>query len=216
MYITSDARLVNSLETDRNLQEMQLSFPMLKTKRLVLSELSHTDIDSIFNIFSNEKVIEYYDIQALSNSSEAEKLILLFKQRFESGLGIRWGVREKSTNILIGTCGFNSWVKPMKSAVIGYDLYPTYWGKGFAQEAVNVILHSAFSGSLPCGAIHRVQADTVPGNEASERLLSKLGFRYEGLRRDSGYWKNEFHDLKCFGLLAHDYSQIQQAAALNE
>jgi ribosomal-protein-alanine N-acetyltransferase len=185
-----------------------LTFPILTTERLILSELGESDIDSIFEIFSNEAVIKYYDLQAFNESSQAEKLISLFKTRFESKLGIRWGIREKDTNILVGTCGFNSWSAPMKNAVIGYDLNPKYWGKGLAQEAVSVILHSAFSGSLPSGPIHRVQADTVPGNEASERLLSNLGFKYEGLRKDSGFWKNEFHDLKCFGLLAHEYKQI--------
>lgn len=185
--------------------ETRLNFPTLKTERLILSEIAESDIDAIFGLFSNEAVIKYYDLQSFKETSQAKKLITLFKSRFESKLGIRWGIRLKDTNLLIGTCGFNSWVVPMKNAVIGYDLHPDYWGKGIAKEAVAAILHAAFCGDLPCGSIHRVQADTVPGNEASEHLLLALGFQPEGLRRESGYWKNKFHDLKCFGLLAHDY-----------
>lgn len=45
----------------------------------------------------------------------------------------------------------------------------------------------------------------MPGNQASEALLRKLGFKEEGLRRDSGFWKGCFHDLKCFGLLNTEF-----------
>jgi len=185
-----------------------LTFPVLKTEQLILSEIVESDAHSIFELFSTEAVIEYYDLAVFEELAQAEKLIALFKTRFESGLGIRWGIREKQTNVLIGTCGFNSWSVPMKSAVIGYDLNPKHWNKGIAKEAVSAILQAAFSGLLSCGSVHRVQADTVPGNGASEHLLLSLGFQLEGLRRDSGYWKNKFHDLKCFGLLSHEYKQI--------
>jgi len=51
----------------------------------------------------------------------------------------------------------------------------------------------ALAGILPCGPLHRIQADTVPGNYRSEELLRKLGFKEEGLRRDAGYWKGRYH-----------------------
>lgn len=95
----------------------------------------------------------------------------------------------------------------MRNAVIGYDLLPDFWRQGYSLEAVRTIIAAGFSGSLPCGELHRVQADTVPGNCASESLLRRLGFKEEGLRRECGYWKNEFHDLKCFGLLRSEFSE---------
>jgi ribosomal-protein-alanine N-acetyltransferase len=96
----------------------------------------------------------------------------------------------------------------MRNAVIGYDLMPEYWGNGYASEAVRAIIHAAFIGELWCGPLNRIQADTVPGNYASEVLLRNLGFMEEGLRRESGYWKNAFHDLKCFGLLRSEFNGI--------
>ena len=94
----------------------------------------------------------------------------------------------------------------MRHAVIGYELIPEYWGKGLASEAIHAILNAGFTGALPCGPLNRIQADTVPGNHASEALLRRLGFKEEGLRRECGYWKNAFHDLKCFGLLQAEFS----------
>lgn len=179
-----------------------MSFPILATSRLTLDALTSNDTLSIFELFSNQSVIQYYDLEAFETPVQASNLIALFQSRFDDGLGIRWAIRLKESGQLVGTCGFNSWNVKMKSAVIGYDLMPEYWGKGITSEAVLKIVEAAFSGKLSCGKIHRIQADTVLGNIASESLLLKVGFHEEGVRRDSGYWKGQFHDLKCFGLLA--------------
>lgn len=56
------------------------------------------------------------------------QIIKLMQDRFNTRSGIRWGVALKETGELVGTCGFNSWNEKMKSAVIGYDLLPNYWG----------------------------------------------------------------------------------------
>jgi ribosomal-protein-alanine N-acetyltransferase len=96
----------------------------------------------------------------------------------------------------------------MKSSVIGYDISRDFWGKGYATEALREIIKLAFSGGLPCGVLNRIQGDTVPGNSASEAVLIKLGFKQEGLLRESGHWKGHFHDLKCFGLIKSEYNEI--------
>ncbi len=184
-----------------------MTFPTLNTERLLLTELQSTDDTAVFELFSNESVIAYYDLAAFTQIEQAQDLIALFRSRYETESGIRWAIRLKNSGSLIGTCGFNSWSGKMRNAVIGYDLMPSYWGKGYGREAVRAIIQSAFSGALPCGALNRIQADTVPGNQASEALLRSLGFELEGCRRESGYWKNAFHDLNCFGLLQREFAK---------
>ena len=182
-----------------------LNFPTLASERLVLNQLNEADKDAVFNLFSSPEVIEYYDLDAFKDSEQALDLINFFNRRFVEKSGIRWAIRLKNSNELIGTCGFNSWNSKMQNAVIGYDLLPTYWQQGYSTEAVNLIVKAAFDGSLPCDNIHRIQADTVTENIASEALLTKLGFEFEGIRRQSGFWKGQFHDLKCFGLLKPEF-----------
>lgn len=185
-----------------------MKFPTLKTKRLLLNELCIDDTDSIYEIFSNEEVVKYYDLVSFNEINQAETLIKLFMSRFEKSQGIRWAIRIKDNNKCIGTCGFNSWSGPTRSAAIGYDINKKHWGQGIATEALNAVINSAFSGALPCENINRIQADTIPGNIASEKVLIKLGFKEEGLRRESGYWKNSFHDLKCYGLLKSEFNNF--------
>ena len=185
-----------------------MQFPILTTNRLVLDKLVAEDADVLYQYFSNPDVVAFYDLEAFTDIEQAVNLIQLFSTRFDEGLGIRWAIRLKKGGEFVGTCGFNSWNKRMKTAVIGYDVSKSYWGNGYATESVKAIINHGFSGHLPCGELNRIQGDTVPGNVASEAVLLKLGFKEEGLLRESGYWKNRFHDLKCFGLIRSDYCII--------
>lgn len=185
-----------------------MKFPVLETNRLRLDKLSKADSNRLFELFSDNSVVEYYDLEAFTELSQASNLIEFFNSRFTQNAGIRWAIRLKKTNQLIGTCGFNTWSPKMKNATLGYDLMPKYWGMGFTTEAVHRIVKVAFSGDLPCGKLNRIQGDTVQGNSASESLLLKVGFKEEGIRRQSGYWKSQFHDLKCFGLIQSEYGEI--------
>jgi [ribosomal protein S5]-alanine N-acetyltransferase len=54
-------------------------------------------------------------------------------------------------------------------------------------------------------ALNRVEADVTPGNEASVRVLRKLGFVEEGLLRQRAYWKGRYHDLRFFSLLRNEF-----------
>lgn len=182
-----------------------MNFPTLTSERLVLNQLNEADKGAVFNLFSSPEVIEYYDLDAFKDAEQALDLINFFNRRFIEKSGIRWAIRLKNSNELIGTCGFNSWNSKMQNAVIGYDLLPTYWQQGYSTEAVKLIVKAAFDGGLPCDSIHRIQADTVTENISSEALLTKLGFEFEGIRRQSGFWKGQFHDLKCFGLLKPEF-----------
>jgi [ribosomal protein S5]-alanine N-acetyltransferase len=176
-------------------------FPDLQTPRLTLTRIRPTDAQAVYELFSDPRVLEYYDLEPLEARSDAEQLMQLFESRFDATAGIRWAIRERGSDRLIGTCGFNFWNAKMRQGGIGYDLKHSHWRQGLATEAVTEIVRAAFSGLLPCGRLHRIQADTVVGNTASECLLLKLGFREEGIRRDAIYIRGSYWDMKCFGLV---------------
>lgn len=55
---------------------------------------------------------------------------------------------------------------------IGYILHPDLWGQGLAREALSAVVGKVFA-SFPIPAI---RADVDPRNEASLKLLERLGF----------------------------------------
>ncbi len=183
-----------------------MSFPTLESQRFVLTQMSEADIDDLFLLFSNPQVVRYYDLDTFSERQQAVKLLNLLETRYNNGTGIRWAIRQRDTHEFLGTCGYNSWNEKMHNATIGYDVKSAHWGKGIATESVGTIIAAGFQGKLTCGPLHRIQADTIPGNIASERVLRKLGFKEEGTRRDCAYFKASYHDLKCFAVLKPEFN----------
>ncbi|MEW5756484.1 MAG: GNAT family N-acetyltransferase [Pseudomonadota bacterium] len=184
-----------------------MSFPEFTTNRLKLTRIASSDVESVFELYSSPEVVKYYDLEVFSERAQAKKLMHLFESRYVSSSGIRWAIRLKETGKLIGTCGFNSWSEKMRNAVVGYDLKPEYWNRGITTEAIFEIIHAAFSGLLPCGPLHRIQADTIPGNVASEKVLLKLGFKEEGTRRQCAFLRGSYYDMKCYGLLTQEFRE---------
>jgi [ribosomal protein S5]-alanine N-acetyltransferase len=60
--------------------------------------------------------------------------------------------------------------------------------------------------------VHRIQADCTDGNVASERVMLKCGFTYEGTWRQACWDHGRFVDIKQFGLLRRDYEGALERA----
>lgn len=87
-----------------------------------------------------------------------------------------------------------------QTATLGYWMGERFANQGYMTKAVRAIAPFAF-GALN---LHRLEAACLPHNEASIRLLEKVGFRREGLARGlvciDGRWQDHF----VFALLTDD------------
>jgi ribosomal-protein-alanine N-acetyltransferase len=77
---------------------------------------------------------------------------------------------------IIGQCGFKGPPDADGMVEIAYGVSPDEEGKGFATEAAQALLNYA----LAVDQVRVVRAHTLPGALASQRVLSKCGFRYLG------------------------------------
>ena len=104
---------------------------------------------------------------------------------------------------VIGTVGFGVRVIDLehRHGSIGWSLHPAYRGQGLATEAAATLLEFLFRDL----GLHRVSARTGIDNEASWRLMERLGMRREAHFREShtleGQWRDEF----VYGLLAREF-----------
>lgn len=171
-------------------------FPELHTERLDLVEISQSHLTDFYEIFKDERATKYYNILPFHQEEEAQKYIDWFQSRYKEGLGIRWGIKLKGRPGIIGTAGFNNYLKDHR-ANFGYDLHPDYWNKGYMTEALTVILKFGFE-TLK---INRIEAEVMQGNIASEKVLEKLGFTKEGVLRDWMYWNNKHYNMTMYSLL---------------
>lgn len=178
------------------------SVPVLGTERLTLRAIDpEGDLQALFDLFADERVALSTDTGPFTEMWEAQQVMDWFSAIFTSQQGLRWAITLRDGDgALIGTCGFNIWSRRNNSAEIGYDLMPDFWGRGIAPEAVGAMIEWGFEHM----ALNRIQADVMVDNGASARVLEKLGFKEEGLQRQGGYWRGEYHDLRYFGLLRED------------
>lgn len=186
---------------------MQLKqFPILTSERLILDELKNSDRDDIFAIFSNPEVIAHYDVELFKDISEADNLIKYFRSRYNANNGVRWAVRKQGAEDLIGSVGFTAWNEYDYSAIIGYDLHPNHWGKGYASEAVNCILQYAFGERFPF-KVNRIESIIMPSNLPSIAVSEKAGFKLEGTLREKVFLNGQFIDMQLYSLLRREWEE---------
>lgn len=174
--------------------------PPLETKRLVLREIRPADAEAIFAMYGDEEVMRYRDVLAFSRLEEAQLFLEQVRSLGEQGEEMHWGIMLKGEEQLVGTCGY-SWHLGHPFGAIGYDLARNYWRQGIMTEAIGALLHFGFE----VRNLHRVEARVRLGNEASMRLLQRLGFQEEGRLRECLYLNNRFFDVKIFSLLQSEY-----------
>ena len=176
------------------------TFPILHTKRLDLVEINQEHLGDIFTIFGDERVTRFYNIVTLVEEHEAQKLIDWFQNRFTENAGIRWGISLKGESNIIGTIGFNNFIRNHR-ANIGFDIRAEFWNQGFISEALEAVMAFGFE-TL---AINRIEAEVMQGNIASEKVLSKAGFKKEGILREWMYWNGQHYDMTMFSLLQSEF-----------
>lgn len=176
--------------------------PTLQTERMVLRPIRRPDDEpGLFDMFSSPEVARFIDTGPFTNMAEVTSLADWMENVFVEKRGLRWVIAFRSApEDLIGTCGLHNLRAHNNSAEIGYDLAYPHWGQGLMTEALRPMIDFGF-GRL--GA-NRLEAGVTVGNDASARVLEKLGFIEEGVTRAGGYWRDEYHDLRMFGLLRTD------------
>ncbi|GAA4032256.1 GNAT family protein [Actimicrobium antarcticum] len=180
---------------------MSLVFPVLNTERLTLREIVPADADALFRMHSDADTMRWFGVDPITSHMQASQLAALFASWFGAGTGLRWGLARHGCDDLVGTSGFFRWNKSWHSCLLGFELSAPLQGCGYMTEAVRAILDHGFRSM----DLHRIQAESHPDNAASIALLTRLGFRFEGVHREQARWGGQFHDLNCYALLRQEW-----------
>ncbi|MFP5347374.1 MAG: GNAT family N-acetyltransferase [Actinomycetes bacterium] len=88
----------------------------------------------------------------------------------------------------------------LRSAAVGYWVDQEHAGRGIMPVAVAL----AVDHCLLTAGLHRIEVNIRPENTASLRVVEKLGFRDEGLRRDYLHIDGAWRDHRTFALTLED------------
>ena len=176
----------------------------LRTERLRLREPLGRDAKALLGILGDPEVTRFHNMPTLTTLSEAQTALERLDQRYRARDTIRWAIELSASGEMVGTVGLLRFDFEHRRAELGYELARREWGRGLTPEAAAGVLRYGFS----VMKLHRIEAGVLPENNASVRVLEKLGFIEEGLRRDYLFAKGAFHTLRWFSLLETDVSPV--------
>ena len=87
-----------------------------------------------------------------------------------------------------------------KNAELGFWLGKEHWRKGYATEAIDLIINYGFNKQN----LYRIYAKVMEPNIASLNLLQKVGFKIEGTLRSANYRNKKWIDDICLSILKID------------
>lgn len=151
---------------------------ILETKRLILDKWRRKDAPELFAYASTPNVGPLAGWQPHESVSESRyrirKLFIPNKT---------WKITLKEEGVAIGSIGFEpDFRRPeIKARQLGYSLAESYWGRGIMTEAGQAVIDYGFR----VMGLRLISIETAPDNLRSQRVIEKLGFKFEGNLRDS-------------------------------
>jgi RimJ/RimL family protein N-acetyltransferase len=145
------------------------------TERLVLRHMTEADAPFIFELLNEPSFLKYIGDRGVHTLDDARAYIvkgaLAMYERHGFGL---YTVELKDDATPVGICGLLK-RDSLKDVDIGFAFLQRHWSKGYALEAATATM---IHGRDDLG-IGTIVAITSPENEASIKLLKKLGFKFD-------------------------------------
>lgn len=88
----------------------------------------------------------------------------------------------------------------------------SYWGQGLGQKIMEQLLDWGFEGMN----LNRLYLQVFSYNTRAIALYEKMGFQREGTLRKTVYYKGEYHNTLCYGLLKEEYRTHRKTRSNNK
>lgn len=182
------------------------NLPMIETERLILRKMALDDAQDLFEYASDPEVTEFVVWETHKSIEDSMKYLRFKIEQYEKKDVSEWGIEFKENKKFIGTCGFIMWNTFSSRAEIGYALSKKYWNRGLTTEAIRGVIDFGFRKM----ELNRIEARCMIGNDASERVMVKVGMKYEGFLREQMFVKGVFKDLKIYSILKSEYLKNEE------
>lgn len=174
--------------------------PTLVTQRLVLRPFVLDDAP---------------DVQRLAGDRRVAATTLNIPHPYEDGMAETW-IGSHQTNWeetaqltlaittaadgLLGAVGLIPKLEHRRGEM-GYWIAVPFWGQGYATEAARALMTYGFREL----GLEKIEARHLAGNEASGRVMEKLGMRREGTVRRHIVKDGVVHDIVLYGILSSEW-----------
>jgi RimJ/RimL family protein N-acetyltransferase len=152
---------------------------IFETERLQCRRLTPDDFQAMLEVYGDADAMRWVGDGSPITEDGVRRWIEVTENNYQKrGYGM-FALVEKSTGKVIGFCGI---VHPggQQEAEVKYAFLRSYWGQGFATEAVGELIKY---GEQKHGLTYMI-ATVAPENLASQSVLSKVGMSKGELRKN--------------------------------
>ncbi|QAY66981.1 GNAT family N-acetyltransferase [Paenibacillus protaetiae] len=182
-----------------NLEAVFHTFPVIQSDTISLQKIEDRHLDAVYDIYSNDRVFEYCGIIPKHNKKTVQSMIGHFERDWNKRQRIKWGIfSHDGTDQPVGIMEAFDFSPRVNMVTIGYFLAEKHWGQGLATSAVQALTAFLFEEA----GVNRIQAEVMPPNERSKKVLLKNGFMKEGTLRQAAFWSGKgVIDLEIYSVL---------------
>lgn len=177
----------------------------LPTDRLLLRPIQGDDAAALFTVRSDPRVTEQYGQGPDRSVEDTARWIRNVLDGFSKQESMAWALALDDDTV-IGECCLWNFGQGHQCAELGYELHSDHWRRGLMTEAVSAILAYGFNEM----GLHRIEANPLASNTASQRLLLRLGFNLEGTLRERIPFRGGFEDQLYYGLLRDEWMRLSE------
>jgi RimJ/RimL family protein N-acetyltransferase len=174
--------------------------PILDTARLILRPFTLADAPDV------QRYVSDRDVAAMTLSiphpypdGGAETWIGTHAAKYADGQRVSFAITERDTGTLVGAIGLH--VKSAHGrAELGYWIGKPFWGRGYATEAGRAVIQFGFE----VLGLNKIHAAVFTKNPASDRVIRKLGMKWEGRLREHDLKWGAYEDIDVYAVLAKE------------
>ncbi|MGW4946018.1 GNAT family N-acetyltransferase [Actinoplanes sp. NPDC004185] len=183
-------------------------YPM-RTPRLTLRPITVGDLDDVHAWQGRSDVVQWMaeGVPRTREQSRASVLAMVGEDALRAE-GDCLTLAATTEAGVVGTVELVWRSEQDRTAELGYVFHPDHAGRGLATEAAAALLDWGFEWL----GLRRVYARCHSRNEASARLMTRLGMRQEAHHVESYQFRGEWADQLVFAVLAREWRTGQQRA----
>lgn len=174
---------------------------MFTTQRIRLRKMTEQDVEVYHSWRNDARVMEtttpYLDVYTPEETDAFVRSVILGSSNSKSYI-----IADVEIEKPIGIMSLISIDYKNRNAELIIDIgEPDYWGKGYGQEALQILLQYAFHELN----LHRLSLRVFDFNERAIRLYPRMGFKQEGVMKETLFRNGAWHDIIYMGLLQSEY-----------
>ena len=172
---------------------------ILESERILLKPVETEDLEFLLTLRWDKDIMNYLIHNPISMKDQKDWYAGLKK----NDIALSIFQKEDGNMNIMGTIGLYDISHRHQRAIWRIRIAPKFQGKGYAKEAIDMLLDYGFN-TLN---LNKIISDSFAENDAIVNLTLKLGFRQEGLLKEHYFHRGKYRDAIQFGLLREEYNR---------